>query len=387
VGTIDIEAVRSDTPGCMEIIHLNNAGASLVPDPVLAAMADQLRTESRVGGYEAASSRAEVIDRVYHAGARLLQCRSEELAFTTGGTQGWWAALNSVKLVPGDRVLASSAEYNANVFGLIQLRSRGIEVDIIPDDRHGQVSVENLRALLDERVKLVCCTHIPTYGGVINPVAEVGAVVADTDAFYLVDATQSAGQLPVSVDEIKCDFLVLTGRKYLRAPRGSGLLYVRSGLRGLLDPRVLDGRSARWTSAWSYELVDGARRFEVFETDMAAKVGLGVAIDYALRIGLDPIAKRVGEVADQLRDRLRRIPLVNVVDGSGPQSGIVTFHVDGRPSEAVVAALRAWGINTSLIDHHPAAFDPTGKTRNGLIRASVHYYNTAEELDVAVAAL
>ena len=387
MGTIDIGAVRSETPGCGDVIHLNNAGASLVPESVLAAMLDQLHAESRMGSYEAETARAATLDRVYHAGAHLLRCRPHELAFTTGGTQGWWAALNSVKLVPGDRVLATTAEYVANAYGLIQLRERGIDVDLLPDDEHGQTSIEALRSELDERVKLVCATHVPTYGGVINPVAELGSVVADSDALYLVDATQSAGQLPLDVDEIGCDFLVVTGRKFLRGPRGTGLLYVRDGLEGLLDPRVLDARSATWTGDWSYQLADGARRYEVFETNLAAKSGLGAAIDYALGVGLDPIAKRVGEVAELLREQLRRVPLVNVRDGSGPQSGIVTFDVDGRASTAVVAALRAWGINTSLVQPHPSAFDPTGKTADGLVRASVHYFTTEEELDLVVAAL
>ncbi len=384
---IDIDAVRADTPGCGEVIHLNNAGAALPPSAVLSATIDYLEAEARTGGYEAAHSRVEDLNRVYEAGALLLGCQANELAFMTNASQAWNAALNSVPLDAGDRVLATSAEYNANVFGLIRLRQRGIEVELIPDESDGSTSLEALEKLLDERVKLVCATHVPTTGGLVNPVAEIGRLTNEAGALFLLDATQSAGQISLAVDEVGCDFLALTGRKFLRGPRGSGLLYVRSGLEGLNDPIVLDSWSADWTGDWTYELVDGARRYETFETSMASKVGLGVAIEYALRIGIDSISTRVIELGDSLRARLRASPLVRVTDPVGLQNGIVTFHVEGRSSEAVVAALRAWGVNTSIVTPLPPAFDPTGRLGRSLVRASVHYYNTEEELVDAVAAL
>jgi cysteine desulfurase/selenocysteine lyase len=386
VSAIDIDAVRAETPGCAEVIHLNNAGASLPPRPVLSAEIDYLEAESRVGGYEVATSRAEDLNRVYDAGALLLGCKPSELAFTQSASQAWFTALSAIPLQKGDRVLATSAEYDANVFGLIQLRRRGVKVELIPDDEHGRASVEALAKLLDDKVKLVCATHIPTGGGLINPVAEMGRLVDDSGALYLLDATQSVGQMPLAVDEVACDFLVTTGRKFLRGPRGTGMLYVRSGL-DLADPAVMDCRSATWTGDWTYELSPGAVRFETFETNMAAKVGLGVAIEYALRIGLDSIAKRIEDLGGALRARLGALPLIKLAELGGDQSGIVTFYVEGRNSEAVVTALRAWGINTSLVNPVPAGFDRSGRTAPGLIRASVHYYNTEEELDDAVAAL
>ena len=315
---IDIDAVRADTPGCGEVIHLNNAGAALPPRAVLTATIDYLEAEARTGGYEVAHSREEDLNRVYEAGALLLGCRANELAFMTNASQAWNAALNAVPLDVGDRVLATSAEYVSNVYGLIQLRQRGIDVELIPHEDDGQTSLDGLEKLLDERVKLVCATHVPTSGGLVNPVAEIGRLTNEAGARFLLDATQSAGQISLAVDELGCDFLALTGRKFLRGPRGTALLYVRSGLDGLIDPIVLDGRSAEWTGDWSYRLADGARRFETFEANMGAKVGLGVAIEYALRIGIDSISKRVFELADSLRARLETSPLVRVTESARP---------------------------------------------------------------------
>jgi selenocysteine lyase/cysteine desulfurase len=390
VSAIDVDAVRVETPGCSEIIHLNNAGAALPPGPVLSATIDYLEAESRLGGYQVALSRAEDLNRVYDAGAVLLGCQPDELAFTNSGTHAWTTALRAIALEPGDRVLASTAEYQANVYSLIQLRKRGIEVELIPDEPSGQVSLDALERMLARSakpVKLVCATHIPTGGGIVNPVGEIGRLVNEAGARYLLDATQSVGQMALAVDEIGCDFLTVTGRKFLRGPRGTGLLYVRSGQDDLLDPEVLDGRSARWVGDWDYALSDGARRYETFEANMSAKVGLGVAIEYALRIGLDSISKRIKDLADALRALLGGLPLVRLAEHSGPQSGLVTFAVEGRSSDAVVTTLRAWGVNTSVVPTVPPAWDPFARIRTGLVRASVHYYNTDEELELAVAAL
>ncbi len=383
---IDIDAVRADTPGCREVAHLNNAGSALPPAPVLSTMIDYLEAEARSGGYEVAANRAADLDLVYDAGARLLGCRPDEIAFTTSATEAWMKALQSIKLTKGDRILCTASEYVSNVYGLIGLRRRGMKVEVIPNDEQGQTSISALERMMDERVKLVCATHIPTGGGIVNPVAEIGRVAKAAGALYLVDACQSVGQLPVDVDEIGCDFLAVTGRKFLRGPRGTGLLYVRSSpTTGV--PAVIDGRSADWNADWSYEPMAGARRFETFESSMAAKAGLGVAIDYALDIGLDEIAKRVESLATQLRSMLVETPLVRLADAPGPQSGIVPFFVEGRASEAVVAALRAWGVNTSVVTPLPGGFDPEKRTTHSLVRASVHYYNTEDELVDAVAAL
>lgn len=384
---IDIEAVRADTPGCNDLIHLNNAGAALPPRPVVEAMVEYLETEAKVGGYETANLRADDVDRVYQAGARLLGCEPTELAYVQSATQGWTSALQAIALQPGDRVLATTAEYVSNAFALTKLRRGGVEVELIPVDDQGQASLDAMDRVLDERVKLVCATHIPTGGGLINPVAEIGAKAKSVGALFLLDATQSTGQLPVDVDEIGCDFLAITGRKFLRGPRGTGLLYVRSGVVEGLDPQVLDGHSARWTDDWDYELEPNARRFETFETSVAAKVGLGVAIEYALDIGLDVIADRIDMLGRQLRQRLSYVPGVELAETATPNSAIVPFSVQGRTSEEVVSWLRVNGVNTSGVLPLPSGFDPDKRNTEPLVRASLHYYNTDDELADAVVAL
>ncbi len=355
---INVERVRSDTSGVDHRVHVNNAGASPPPDVVLDATIDYLRAEALEGGYETAAARENDLDRVYREASLMVNCSEGELAFQQNATQAWWAAFNSIPLQSGDRILATSAEYVSSGIALVQAVGRGIEVELIPDDEHGQTSVEALASMLDERVKLVCATHVPTSGGLINPVEQIGAAVkAASEAFYLVDVCQSLGQLPVDFGAMRADFAAMTGRKFCRAPRGTGLLFQREGMSGLQPPRVNDGWGSEWSAPWSVEPKVGARVHELYEYSFAAKVGLGVALGYANDLGLDNIGARVGALASRMRRQLAAINGVVVADRGLHKSGIVTFSVDGLITGQVKDHLTERGINTSLAKAATAQFD------------------------------
>ncbi len=385
---IDLGAVRADTPGVSHVVHFNNAGSSLPPAPVLDATHAYLDLEATTGGYEAAAQEAEALDRVYSAGAELLGCDPTELAFVTGAATGWWRSFEAVPLQAGDRVLISTSEYQANMFGFLQAKARGVEIEVLPTTPSGEIDLDALAAKLDDRVKLVAVTQIAMTNGMVQPVQEIGHIVSDSSAMYLLDSCQAVGQMQVDVADLKCDFLSFTGRKFMRGPRGTGLLYVRSSVMDQLNPpSYIDGRSAAWETPDSYRLQDTAMRFEMGEVSYAAKAGFGVAIEYANAVGMPAIERRVVELAASMRSGLAAIDGVQVHDQGQRQSGIVTFTVNGHDPFDVSSKLRVQTINTSVVPHQMAQLDLAGRGIDAVVRAGVHYYNSTDEIDVLLAAV
>ena len=379
---IDAERARRETPGCEHVTHLNNAGASLPPQPVLDAVIAHLELEGRVGGYEAHEQNEAAIERFYGATTELIGAHPGEIAFSSSATRAWDMAFYGFPFERGDRILTAVAEYISNYIAYIQIAERtGVEVVPVPNDEYGQVSVDALRQLVDERVKLIAITHVPTNGGLVNPAAEIGAVAREAGIPYLLDACQSVGQLPVDVEEIGCDVLSATGRKYLRGPRGTGFLYVRSSMLERLEPPFLDMRAADWVEPDRYVLRPDAIRFEEWEQAYAAKAGLSTAIDYALGWGLDSIWQRIAALGESLRTRLGDVEGVTVRDLGAVRCGIVTFTVDGVEAGELKERLARERINVTVSPRSSTLLDSNARALPDLVRASVHYYNTDEELD------
>src|ERR1700727_714097 len=263
---MDLDQLRAQTPGCLHRVHLNNAGAALMSRSTLEAMTTHLQLEAEVGGYEAAAAAQDAIGATYSGIAGLLGGRADEVALFDNATHAWNAAFYSVPLGPGDRILTGRAEYGSNVLAYWQAARRaGAEVVVVPNDGHGQLDTTALAGLVDERVKLIGVSHVPTSGGLVNPAAELGRIARDAGVLFLLDATQSVGQFPVDVDAIGCDLLTGTGRKFLRGPRGTGFLWVRTAALERLDPFVAEIGSATWDGGSGFTWADGAQRFEAWE--------------------------------------------------------------------------------------------------------------------------
>jgi selenocysteine lyase/cysteine desulfurase len=256
----------------------------------------------------------------------------------------------------------------------------GAIIDVVPDRPTGEIDVDALAAMIDERVRLIAINHVPTNSGLVNPAAEVGAVANAHGIPYLLDACQSVGQMPVNVDEIGCDMLSATSRKFLRGLRGVGFLYVRDAMLDRLVPQTLDLSGARWDAANHYTMRSDARRFELWERSPALVLGMGAAAAYAGSIGLDAIWERVADLAASLRAELSAIPGVTVRDIGAVQGAIVTFTVDGHEAAAVKHALRDRSINVSIVTPFSARFDMEARRLPNLVRASVHYFSTDDEI-------
>jgi cysteine desulfurase / selenocysteine lyase len=379
---IDVQRARRETPGCENVLHFNNAGAALMPQPVLQATVGHLQLEALIGGYEAAAQAHTAVEHVYDAAATLLGCHRDEIAVVENATRAWDMAFYAVPLGPGDRILTAVAEYASNYIAFLQVaRKTGAVVQVIPNDASGQLSVEVLRRAMDDRVKLIAMTHVPTNGGLVNPAAAVGQVAREAGVLFLLDACQSVGQMPVDVETIGCDMLSATGRKYLRGPRGTGFLYVRREVLERLEPPFLDLHAAQWVARERFDVRPDARRFENWEAYYAGKIGLGVAIDYALQWGVEAIWARISRLADDLRQRLSTIPGVTVTDQGAERCGIVSFFMAGKEAEDVQRLLANVRINVSVSRLPSTRLDMEARGLPDLVRASVHYYNTEEEVE------
>ena len=355
---------------------------------MLDVVLDYLRREAEVGGYELATRSAAELEAVYASLAQLVGAAPDEIATFEGATQAWAVAFASICFEPGDRILLSRAEYVSSVLSCLRLAQRmDVSVEVVPDDEHGQLDVAALSGMLDERVRLVAVTHVPTNSGLVNPVEVIGSLLRETDAMYLVDACQSVGQMVVDVEAIGCDLLSSTGRKFLRAPRGTGFLYVRRSALDRLDPIFVDLRAATWVAADRYEFRHDARRFETWERNVATTLGLGTAADYARSWGLDSIARRVGQLSSDLRKHLDAIGRVEVRDPGRDRCGIVTFTIDGVDPEVFASELRSEGINVWFSNISTARLDFEARGLESVVRASIHYYNTEDELDRLIEAV
>ncbi|AKE89070.1 MULTISPECIES: aminotransferase class V-fold PLP-dependent enzyme [Rhodococcus] len=385
---LDLQRARRDTPGCFDRVFLDSAGSSLPPTPVLETTVAHLRREAEVGGYVAAAERAGDLAAVKTSIARLIGAEASSIALVESATRAWASFFYSVPLGEGDRILLTRSEYASNAVSALQrARATGATVETMPTDALGRIDVDALGRTLDERVKLVSVVHAPTNGGLVNPVREVADAAHEVGALVLLDACQSVGQLPVSVPEFDVDALSATGRKWLRGPRGTGFLYVRPRLITELEPAVLDLHSAQWTAPDEYRVADDATRFELWETNVAARLGLGAAVDYLLDFGVDAVTEAVAYRAEHLRDGLGRIPGVAVRDLGKEHSGIVSFTVDGWDPAHLREALAAEAITVTVSGRGSTLLEMSARRLESVVRASPHYFVSPADVDRFLAAV
>ena len=385
---MNIKKFRENTAGTKNVIHFNNAGASLMPKVVSESVITYLREESLYGGYETADKNRESIEQTYSVIGKFINAQPDEIALLENATAAWNLALFSIDFKDGDRILTSKSEYASNYLSYLRLQEKvDIKIEVVPNDEHGQTSVTSLEKMMDRNVKLISITHIPTNSGLVNPIEKIGDVAQKYDCFYLVDACQSVGQYPVDVQKVGCDMLSATGRKYLRGPRGTGFLYIkRDQIENLLPP-FIDLHAAEWTSEKEYEIRNDARRFENWEMNYAGIIGLKKAVQYASDIGINRICKRVTRLAEKLRWELAKLSAITVHDIGEIKGGIVTFTVDSVSAQEVKNYLSKNRINVSTSSKSSTLLDMKDRNLSELVRASVHYYNTENEIDQFIDAL
>jgi selenocysteine lyase/cysteine desulfurase len=381
---------RADTPGCERLVHLNNAGAALQPAPVRQAVLRHLELEHEIGGYEAAEARVDELGAAYDAIGRLVGAAGRNVAMQQNSTVAFTQAFAAFDLRRGDLILTSRADYASNQIMYLALARRcGVEVLRAPDAPEGGIDPQAVRELVARRrPTLVALSWVPTNSGLVQPAEAVGEICRQAGVPYIVDACQVVGQMTVDVRRLHCDYLAAATRKFMRGPRGLGFLYVSDrALAAGAYPITVDMHGADWTEPEEFALKPDARRFEGWEISHALVLGAGAAAEYALEVGIERARDRSWALAGYVRERLAGMDGVRVLDRGPALCAIATAELGGRNAEEVKLALRARRINTSSPSREDGVIDMDEKRATTAIRISPHYYNSADEVDTALAAL
>jgi len=385
---IDLERERALTPGCTGQVFLDSAGSSLPTSSTVDAVVAHLRREAEVGGYRAAAERREDLAAVRGSVARLVGGAAEEIALVDSATRAWNLFVTALRWRPGDRILICGNEYASNAIALLQrARYDGCSVETVPSGPDGTPDLDAYAALLDDRVRLVSLVHVPTNSGAVAPVRAMASLAREAGALTLLDACQSVGQLRIDVADLGVDALSATGRKWLRAPRGTGFLWLRGSLVHELEPAAADMHGGDWTGPEEYRLRPDASRFELFESDVAATLGLGTAVDHLLELGSEEVEAAVRARAAVLRGELAEVGGIALHDPGEDLSGIVSFTLAGTDPHALAARLAATGVTVSVSERGSTRLDMTERGLDAVVRASPHYFVSPDDLARTVTAL
>lgn len=377
----EIQAFRAETTGTADRIHLNNAGASLPPDVVVSTMVDFLHEEATYGGYETEAKYRKQLDYTHVLIAQLINANVDEIALVENASAAWEIAFNGLHFQPGDEVIVSEMEYVSNVLALLNAQKLyGIVIKKIASDAYGFFPLHELEMAITNKTKLIAITHVPSTAGNVLPAAAIGEIARKHNIVYLLDACQSAGQIPLDVQAIGCDMLAVTGRKYLRGPRGCGFLYVRKQMLERLSLSYFDGRTVTSINEQGFIVRPDARRFEWYEKNPAVILGLQKAVEYALNIGVERIWQRVEYLAAFFRQQMQEMLNIEIHDMGDVLCGIVTFSVVDLPAAEVREKLAAQNINVHIGKAPSTLYYMNRRGLDGIVRASVHYYNTEDEI-------
>lgn len=384
----ELNTLRKETKGTLGKIHFNNAGSSLPPDVVLNTIINYLQEEAILGGYEFEFKYKEQLENIYLQIAKLINADKDEIAIVENASTAWWIAFNGIEFKKDDEIITSEMEYVTNIIGFLNLKNtKGVNIKVIQNDSKGNFSINELKESITPKTKLIAITHIASAAGAVLPVIEIGKIANHHNILFLVDACQSVGQMPIDVKEINCDMLSVTGRKYLRAPRGTGFLYVRKKIQDQLKPLYMDGFTVQSINEQNFTIRNDARRFELYESSRALHLGLGKAVEYAINIGMDRIWNRIKQLAILLRQKLENIDGIKIHDISDEKCGIITFTVKDIDCNLIKNKLAEKQINVSIGLAKSTLYYMNNNHLSDVIRASIHYYNSEEEIVIFCNAL
>lgn len=388
------QMVRSDMPFLNKLVYLDSASVCPTPKPVVEAMNEyfmECPLNYGVGEFEASILAASKVDGARVKLASFVNAESSKnIVFTKNTTEAINLVANGLDWQAGDEIILTSVEHQSNLMPwLRQAETQGIKVVMAQAEPSGLVNPDSIAKLITSKTRLVDVTHVSNIYGTIQPVKEIGKIVKQAGALFMVDAAQSGGRIKIDVQDIGCDFLAICGRKSIMGPQGTGALYAKEELLERLTPLVFGSRAGHVMTDLSYTLNAAPKRFESGVLNTSGVIGLGAATDYIESIGYNNIIKYIRQLTQQMIDVLlshKEIQLYGCTDVAY-LAGILSWNVKGMTDSEVATKLDkvkkvavASGAQGSLNSIKPHGV-------KSVVRSSVHYFTLPEDIQALDEAL
>jgi cysteine desulfurase / selenocysteine lyase len=385
--------VRADIPLLKEFIYMDAASTTPTPRPVVEAMCDYFynyNSNTGRGAYNLAIKATQEFEKAKLKTARFINANPEDIIFTKNTTEAINLVAHGLAFNKGENIVVSNMEHHSNLVPWLNLKKRGLEVKIVKADQNGVINPLDIEKAVDSNTRLLTITHISNSIGSVQPVEELGKIAKENEVLYLIDAAQSAGHMKLDVKNLMADFIAFPGHKGFLGPVGTGFLYCNNKLQYELEPINLGGGTVEDVSGDDFKLTDPPTRFEGGTQNISGFVGLGAAIDYLKRIGMDNVEKHSLELTQMLYHEIQNIEKTKVYGSPENIYGIVSFNIDGINPHDLAKILDEVKYICVRSGHHcalPSIKHMGAYELGGTVRASVHYYNTKEEIQILIETL
>ncbi|MGI6523830.1 MAG: aminotransferase class V-fold PLP-dependent enzyme [Bdellovibrionota bacterium] len=371
----------------MKTLYFDNAGAGLMSNGTFNTVVDHMKLEMKIGAYKAAIDKQEDVNKFYELSAKMLNADNKsEIAFVDSASRGWNLIMYGIKISACDKIVTLSSEYGTNLLTIFDIAKKtGCSVNVIPCKPNGDFSLENLESALRGGGTILAVSHVAAQGSIVNPVVEMGKMARKYGATYIVDGCQAVGQIVANMKEINCDAYVAAGRKWLRGPRGTGILYVKDGA-NIYTPQIdLASADLIFDSNGDVKGVkvrDDAKQFELWEKSIASLLGLGNAINEYLEYGVEKASLEIERKANKIRDAIMRNQNIYLFGKEKSRSGIASFYLKDPSKEVEIkTALETESIVVSLVcDWDCPIFFPDNGSKF-VFRFSPHYYTDNQDVE------
>jgi len=393
---LDVYSIRKDFPILAErvngkpLVWFDNAATTQKPQAVIDRLADFYSHENsniHRAAHELAARATDAYEDARQKVADFLGAASpSEIIFVRGATEGINLIANTFgekEIGEGDEIVVSNLEHHANIVPWQQLAERkGAKLRVIPVDDNGQIRMEALSQLLGPKTKLVAITQVSNALGTVTPVPEIIAAAHGVGAKVLVDGAQSVSHMRTNVQAIDADFFVFSGHK-IYGPTGIGAVYGKKALLDQLPPWQGGGNMIADVTFERTLFNPAPFKFEAGTGNIADAAGLGAALDYVQKIGIERIAQYEHFLLEYATQRLQVIPGVRIVGTATEKASVLSFILKGYKTEEVGDALNKEGIAVRS-GHHCAQPILRRMGLEATVRPSFAFYNTCDEVDLFI---